>query len=100
MALGYAGWGPGQLDEEIQANGWLEVPPDDELVFGTALDAMWDRALARLGSTCRCCRPRPGTPEGRLLPGRRQRDSRHSSASWPNRTWSCQTPLMQRYLRA
>ncbi|BBK34528.1 putative transcriptional regulator [Stella humosa] len=49
MALGYAGWGPGQLDEEIQANGWLEVPPDDELVFGTALDAMWDRALARLG---------------------------------------------------
>ena len=49
MALGYAGWGPGQLDEEIQANGWLQVPADEELVFGTALDQMWDRALRRLG---------------------------------------------------
>ncbi len=49
MALGYAGWGPGQLDEEIQANGWLQVPADEDLVFGTALDAMWDQALVRLG---------------------------------------------------
>lgn len=49
MALGYAGWGPGQLDEEIQANGWLQVPADEELVFGTALEQIWERALQRLG---------------------------------------------------
>ena len=34
LALGYAGWGPGQLDQEIQQNGWLSAPPDDQLVFG------------------------------------------------------------------
>lgn len=49
MALGYAGWGPGQLDQEIQANGWLQVPADEDLVFDTALDDMWERALGRLG---------------------------------------------------
>ncbi|WP_374443422.1 YqgE/AlgH family protein [Stella sp.] len=49
MALGYAGWGPGQLDQEIQANGWLQVPADEDLVFGTSLDEIWDRALKRLG---------------------------------------------------
>ena len=49
MALGYAGWGPGQLDEEIQANGWLQVPADDDLVFGASLDGIWDAALRRLG---------------------------------------------------
>ncbi|BBK39596.1 UPF0301 protein [Allostella sp. ATCC 35155] len=49
MALGYAGWGPGQLDEEIHANGWLQVPADEELVFGTALEQIWERALQRLG---------------------------------------------------
>ncbi|MCC7275053.1 MAG: YqgE/AlgH family protein [Alphaproteobacteria bacterium] len=49
MALGYSGWGPGQLDDEIQANGWLQVPADDDLVFGTAPDATWERALTRIG---------------------------------------------------
>ena len=49
FALGYAGWGPGQLDEEIQANGWLQVPADDDLVFGTTLDAIREQALRRLG---------------------------------------------------
>lgn len=48
LALGYAGWAPGQLDAEIQANGWLSVDADDELVFG-ADDGKWQRALAKLG---------------------------------------------------
>ncbi len=49
LALGYAGWGPGQLDSEIQANGWLHVEPDEELVFDDALDSKWERAIAKLG---------------------------------------------------
>jgi putative transcriptional regulator len=49
LALGYAGWGPGQLDEEIQANGWLSVAADTDLVFGEALDSKWDLAMAKIG---------------------------------------------------
>jgi putative transcriptional regulator len=49
LALGYAGWAPGQLDAEIQANGWLLVPADAELVFGLDNEAKWERALAKLG---------------------------------------------------
>lgn len=49
LALGYAGWGPGQLDAEIQANGWLHVDADEDLVFDKNLDAKWERAIAKLG---------------------------------------------------
>ncbi len=49
LALGYAGWGPGQLDDEIQRNGWLSVPADSGLVFGTGLDDRWERAIGKLG---------------------------------------------------
>lgn len=49
LALGYAGWGPGQLEGELQANGWLSVPADAELVFDPDLDGKYDRALARIG---------------------------------------------------
>ena len=49
LALGYAGWAPGQLDAEIQANGWLSVPADADIVFGEADDQKWQRALAKLG---------------------------------------------------
>lgn len=49
VALGYAGWGPGQLDSEIQANGWLSVAADTELVFQTEDASKWQRALAKLG---------------------------------------------------
>ena len=49
FALGYAGWAPGQLDAEIQANGWLSVAADDEIVFGSDQDRKWNRALAKLG---------------------------------------------------
>jgi len=49
LALGYAGWGPGQLDMEIQANGWLSAPADDALLFDAKLDDKWERAIAKLG---------------------------------------------------
>lgn len=49
LALGYAGWGAGQLDDEIQANGWLSVPADDSLVFGGNLDTRWEAAMGKLG---------------------------------------------------
>jgi putative transcriptional regulator len=51
LALGYAGWGAGQLDAEIQANGWLTVPADAELVFDSDLDGKWERALGKIGVT-------------------------------------------------
>ena len=49
LALGYAGWGPGQLDQEIQANGWLHVDPDEQLIFDPDLDDKWQRAISKLG---------------------------------------------------
>jgi putative transcriptional regulator len=49
LALGYAGWAPGQLDAEIQANGWLSVAADTGLVFDETQDSKWQRALAKLG---------------------------------------------------
>ncbi|OAB55429.1 hypothetical protein AY600_10170 [Phormidium willei BDU 130791] len=49
LALGYAGWGPGQLDQEIQKNGWLHVEADERLVFDAALDDKWERAIRKLG---------------------------------------------------
>jgi putative transcriptional regulator len=49
LALGYAGWAPGQLDAEMQANGWLSVPADADLVFDEDLDGKWQRALGKLG---------------------------------------------------
>lgn len=49
IALGYAGWGPGQLDAEIQANSWLHVAADEEIVFDNNLSEKWHRAMAKLG---------------------------------------------------
>lgn len=48
LALGYAGWGPGQLEEEIQRNAWLCVAADEELLFDEADDGKWRLAMARL----------------------------------------------------
>jgi putative transcriptional regulator len=49
LALGYAGWSAGQLEEEIQANGWLSVQADEALVFDGELDTKWERAMTKLG---------------------------------------------------
>jgi putative transcriptional regulator len=48
LALGYAGWGPGQLDEEFQQNAWLSVPADETILFDPEHDTKWRRALAKL----------------------------------------------------
>ncbi|AUN30108.1 YqgE/AlgH family protein [Niveispirillum cyanobacteriorum] len=49
LALGYAGWGPGQLDQEMQQNGWLHAPADNRILFDTDQERKWERALASLG---------------------------------------------------
>ncbi|WP_425038061.1 YqgE/AlgH family protein [Primorskyibacter sp. S187A] len=49
MALGYSGWGPGQLESEIAENGWLTCPTDHALVFDTPDTAKWETALERIG---------------------------------------------------
>ena len=49
LALGYAGWGPGQLDSEIQSNGWLIVDPDEALLFDPNLDRKWQMAVDKIG---------------------------------------------------
>ncbi len=49
LALGYAGWGPGQLDNEITQNAWLQVSADDALIFGIDVEGKWQRAITKLG---------------------------------------------------
>jgi putative transcriptional regulator len=49
LALGYAGWAPGQLEHEIQDNGWLHCPADPDLIFGSDIEDKYQRALAKIG---------------------------------------------------
>jgi putative transcriptional regulator len=49
LALGYAGWSAGQLETEMQHNGWLTCPADASLIFDTALESKYERALRKLG---------------------------------------------------
>lgn len=49
LALGYAGWAPGQLESEIQANGWLHCAADGHIVFNTDIERKYDRAMQKLG---------------------------------------------------
>jgi putative transcriptional regulator len=49
LALGYAGWRAGQLEDEIQANGWLHCPSDLDLLFDRNLDQKYERALSKIG---------------------------------------------------
>src|SRR5689334_23888235 len=49
LALGYAGWAPGQLENEIQGNGWLHCSPDSDLIFGTDVGGKYERALKKIG---------------------------------------------------
>jgi putative transcriptional regulator len=49
LALGYAGWAPGQLESEIQENGWLHCAADPELIFGPDIDGKYGRALRKIG---------------------------------------------------
>jgi len=51
MALGYAGWDAGQLEDEIAANAWLVAEPEEELLFSVGHEDKWARALGLLGVT-------------------------------------------------
>jgi putative transcriptional regulator len=49
LALGYAGWAPGELETQIHENGWLHCPADQELIFGSDTDSKYGRALRKIG---------------------------------------------------
>ena len=49
LALGYAGWAPGQLEDEIQRNGWLSCTADEDLLFSNDLDSKYLNALHKIG---------------------------------------------------
>ena len=49
LALGYAGWRAGQLESEIQANGWLHCPADLDLLFDRNLEQKYERAMSKIG---------------------------------------------------
>ena len=49
FALGYAGWGPGQIESEIRANGWIHCDTDPAILFGDGMETKWNRALGKLG---------------------------------------------------
>jgi putative transcriptional regulator len=51
LVLGYAGWGPGQLAEEVEGGSWLFVDVEPEIVFDTPMNQRYERALAQLGLT-------------------------------------------------
>ena len=50
VLVGYAGWSPGQLDEELAQSSWLLAPVGADLIFGSAPAEMWGQAIARLGA--------------------------------------------------
>jgi len=49
IALGCAGWGPGQLETELRSNAWLTCPMDEVVLFDAQVDERWETALRRLG---------------------------------------------------
>ncbi len=49
LALGYSGWGPKQLENELKENIWLVVDADDEIIFDSDFDGKWERAIQKLG---------------------------------------------------
>lgn len=51
LAIGHTGWGPGQLEKEIALNAWAHCESDEEIIFNGAEDAIWKRALEKLGVT-------------------------------------------------
>jgi putative transcriptional regulator len=50
VVVGYAGWAPGQLDEELASSSWLLAPVQPDLLFDIPVDAMWETAIRRLGT--------------------------------------------------
>ena len=60
LALGYSGWGPGQLEMELQENAWLIGQPDNMILFGDDHEAKWDRALDLIGVSSGRLQSAPG----------------------------------------
>ena len=50
LVVGYAGWGAGQLDEELAASSWLMLPVQADLLFDIPVEVMWETAIRRLGA--------------------------------------------------
>jgi putative transcriptional regulator len=50
LIVGYAGWGPGQLDDELAASGWLTADVDPSIIFSVPAEQMWETAIRRLGA--------------------------------------------------
>jgi putative transcriptional regulator len=51
LAMGYVGWGPGQLDAELHSNRWLQVEGDPDILFYSPIEKKWEEAIAKLGVT-------------------------------------------------
>ena len=60
LLLGYAGWGPGQLEAEMIASAWLQIPVDDSLIFETQATEVWDKGIRSLGVDPLSIAPGPG----------------------------------------
>ena len=60
VMVGYSGWGPGQLDQEIAASGWLTMDVDPSLIFGVPAEQMWETAIRRLGADPAALQTSPG----------------------------------------
>ncbi len=60
LLLGYAGWGPGQLDSELAESAWLTAPANPSLVFETPAEAMWEAVIRSLGVDPMSLAPAPG----------------------------------------
>ena len=50
LVIGYAGWAPGQLDDELASSSWLMAPVEADLLFDTPIEAMWETVIRRLGA--------------------------------------------------
>ena len=60
FALGYSGWGPGQIESEIRANGWIHCDADPIILFDGDMDSKWSRALRKLGIDVSVLSPHAG----------------------------------------
>jgi len=60
VIVGYAGWGPGQLDQEIASSSWLTMAVDPSLIFGVPANEMWEAAIRRLGGNPATLQTSPG----------------------------------------
>ena len=68
VALGYAGWGRGQLEVELGSNTWLTVPANPAIIFDTPLEQRWTAALGLPGVDIRTSPTMPDMPERRGSP--------------------------------